>query len=253
MGPESSSGTGATLDAWTKDPFSLADRLDTACKMKIIDHELRRAGIGWNDLNDGLKVLGGLRQRYPARLMRAVLTDDSKRLSAEESAKFAAARATVRMQHRDRSELLRFVARLRPSTSTTTSWAACTTRSKWRVASGAWSSIGPTSIGPSTSPPPGGRAAYRGGFIRQHQGQGWACDWMSLVHRATGQVVHLSDPFADGPTSTTSARPQPADPSSTGPGMLGSMEEAMSRLDPVLDPTDRERITSLLSRAFGRR
>src|SRR5205823_14208764 len=102
----------ATLDAWTKDPFTLADRLDTACKMKIIDHELRRAGIGWNDLNDGLKVLGGLRQRYPARLMRAVLTDDSNRLSAEESSQFAAARATVRTHHRDRSELLRFVARL---------------------------------------------------------------------------------------------------------------------------------------------
>ena len=45
--------------------------------------------------------------KSPVTPMRAVLTDDSKRLSAEESAQFAAARATVRTQHRDRSELLR--------------------------------------------------------------------------------------------------------------------------------------------------
>jgi hypothetical protein len=242
-----------TLDAWAADPLSLADRLDTACKLKVIDHELRRAGFAWTALCEGLKVLGGLRQRYPASVVRAVLADDSHGLPPEVCPKFAAARTEITAGRRDRIEQVRLAARLQALDL------------KYHELGGLYDTleaagqvrtvvVEPGAIDRAINePPPGARAQYRGNFIREHQHEGWACDWMSLANRPSGQIIHLADPFGSEPTAITPARSQPPP---TNPGAResdGAVTETVGQLDLRLGATDRERIASLLSRVFSRR
>jgi hypothetical protein len=242
-----------TLEAWARDPLSLADRLDTASKLKVIDHELRRAGVAWTALNEGLKVLGGLRQRYPASVVRAVLADDSHGLPPEARSKFSAARTEITSGRRDRIEQVRLAARLQALDLKYHELGGLydTLEADGRVRAVV---VDPAAIDQAIEePPPGARAQYRGNFIREHQHEGWACDWMSLVHRPSGQIIHLGDPFRCEPTAITPARPQPT-PTVPGASESDTAEmEALSQLDLRMGTMDRERIASLLSRVFSRR
>jgi pup-ligase protein len=241
-----------TLDAWTRDPFSLADRLDTACKLKIFDHELRRAAIEWNDLNDGLKLLGELRRLCSANVVRAVLAGDPQPLGAEESARFSEAKAMVRAQGRDRIELLRFAARLQAvDLSYHELGGLYDTLEAAGQVRGVITDRADTDRAVA-EPPPGGRAAYRGAFIREHQNEGWACDWMHLINRGTGQVIRLADPFAGGPTSqnpiSPPTSPRPADPESSD-----GDDDCLDFSTVTPGAVDRNTLAEMLRRALGRR
>jgi proteasome accessory factor A len=240
-----------TLDAWARDPLSLAGRLDTACKLKVIDRVLRRADIEWNDLNDALKALGGLRQSLPPGVVRAVLAGDPDGLPAQERAKFSRVRMETtkgRAVHLDR---LRLAARLQAlDLSYHELGGLYDTLEAGGEVTGVV--IDRADVDRAVSePPPAGRAAFRGNFIRQHQNEGWACNWMGLVHRASGQVIHLADPFADQPSATTQGRPQPTVPSPDE--MESAVEEAIRHLELGRAPTEREWLASFLPRVLRRR
>jgi proteasome accessory factor A len=241
-----------TLDAWTSDPFSLADRLDTACKLKIINHELERSGIGWTDLNEGLKILGGLRKNCSARLVKAVLADEPRSLSPEESAKFSEARAMVRTQRQDCLDLLRFAARLQ---AVDLSYHELGGLYDTLEAAGKVSGvvIDRADIDRAVAePPPGARAAYRGNFIREHQKEGWLCDWLHLINRGTGQIIRMADPFTEGPTSLGQSRSPRAGPR---PVELSDDVEDCVDISSTSAPglADRQTLAELLRRAMGRR
>jgi hypothetical protein len=46
-------------------------------------------------------------------------------------------------------------------------------------------------------PPPGGRAAVRGNWIRDHAGEGdWSGDWQYLWHPPSQRCLDMRDPFS---------------------------------------------------------
>jgi hypothetical protein len=241
-----------TLDAWTSGPFSLADRLDTACKLKIIDHELQRSGIGWSDLNEGMKILRGLRKNCSARVVKAVLADEARSLSPEESAKFTEARAMIRTQRHDCLDMLRFAARLQ---AVDLSYHELGGLYDTLEAAGKVSGvvIDRAEIDRAVAdPPPGARAAYRGNFIREHQKEGWLCDWLHLINRGTGQIIRMADPFTEGPTSLSQSKSP-----RSGPRAVELSDDVEDTVDltsastPGL--TDRQTLGERLRRAMGRR
>ena len=242
-----------TLTAWDRDPFSLADRLDTSCKLKIFDHQIRRAGLDWTHLNEGQKALAELRRSYSARLVQAALVDDPQRLTALERSEFSVARACVHDERRERSRLLHFAARLQALDLNYHELGGLYDQLE---AAGQVNGVIADKVAIDRAvaePPRGGRAAYRGAFIRQHANEGWACDWQTLVHRATGQVIHLTDPFLNGPTATTQAKPAPSGSHPVDPSSSGAEEDSLGIFASALGAIDHDSLTALLRRAFGRR
>jgi Pup-ligase protein len=242
-----------TLTAWARDPLSLADRLDTSCKLKIFDHQIRRAGLEWAHLNEGQKALAELRRSYPARLVRAVLADDPQSLSTAERSEFALAHARVHAENRERSRLLHFAARLQ---ALELSFHELGGLYDQLEAAGQVHAVVADALAIDRAvaePPRGGRAAYRGAFIRQHATQGWACDWQTLVHRATGQVIYLADPFTDGPTATTQGKPPRAGPHPVEPASSSDAEEPPGIFDSPHGAIDHDSFAAFLRRAIGRR
>jgi hypothetical protein len=242
-----------TLAAWGKDPFSLADRLDTSCKLKIFDHQIRREGLEWAHLNEGQKALVELRRSYPARLVRAVLADDPQGLTAPERSEFSLARASVHAERRERSRLLHFAARLQALDLGFHELGGLYDQLE---AAGQVHGVVADKLAIDRAvaePPRGGRAAYRGAFIRQHANQGWACDWQTLVHRATGQVIHLADPFTDRPTATTGVIPVPAGQHPHDPASSDDEEGSLGILASAHSAIDHDTLAALLRRALGRR
>ncbi len=221
-----------TLEALARDPLALADRLDTACKLKIFGHQLRRARYDWSDLNQGLRALQGLREQFSARVVRAVLDESPGCLSIEERPLFMAALDGIRSSRARSLDLLRFTARLQALDL------------NYHALGGLYDTVETAGqvkgVDPDRSavdraihqPPSRGRAAYRGTFIQQHQGQGWACDWQSLVQSSRRQVIDLSDPIADGPCTP---EPSPSSASRTEVAASGPVFEDLnsSQSDPI--------------------
>jgi hypothetical protein len=242
-----------TLEALAQDPLALADRLDTACKLKIIDHQLRRANYGWSDLNQGLRELSVLRKQFSARIVRAVLEEDPNELSSEERLQFNSARGGLRGERSRSIERLRFTAQLQALDL------------NYHALGGLYDSVessgGIKHVVLERSdidravqqPPERGRAAYRGKFIQQHQRQGWACDWMSLTHRASGQITHLDDPFADGPSGTSQPGCVDSGSHSTDPEPIVSDDDDPDILATTPASADYSIVSALFRRAFGTR
>jgi hypothetical protein len=186
----------ATLADLGRDPLRLANRLDPYCKLLIFTHELRRAGYTWADLHGALTALERLRAGFPDIVVRAVLAESPRGLSAEARPYFADAMAQAREgQPGGLLDRLRFALRLQ---ALELNYHEIGGLHDQLVTAGQFDPVVTTreDIERATlEPPPGGRAAIRGRCIKENREPGWVCDWRYLYHGPTQTFVDLRDPF----------------------------------------------------------
>lgn len=185
-----------TLAELERDPLQLADRLDPYCKLLIVEHELLRAGYDWSDLRGALSRLNDLRSYYGERLSRAVLTDSDVELTPEEREHFPQARDTANVAVPGMLDKLLFATRLQALEIQYHEVGGLYDRLR---DAGRMKDVILTQAEveeASRTPPPGGRAAIRGEWIRRHGRQtDWRADWQFVWHGKTGAIVDLRDPF----------------------------------------------------------
>jgi proteasome accessory factor A len=185
-----------TLADLQRDPLRLADRLDPYCKLLIYEHELLRAGLDWHDLRQALATLAELRARWTDEVISAVLAESPGGLSAEQRADFDNAVAQARAREPGRLERLRFAVRLQALDVHYHELGGLYDRLRQA------GRLRDVVLEPgdveraSREPPPGGRAALRGGWIRGHREAGWRADWQYVWQPESGQCLDLRDPFA---------------------------------------------------------
>jgi hypothetical protein len=186
-----------TLEDLAKDPLRLARRLDAYCKLFIYEHELLRAGYDWGELRQALGRLALLRCEHEEEVIAAVVAGSPARLSPEDAASYAEAVAMAGVDQPRELERLRFAVRLQALDMHYHELGGlydrlCEARRVEPVV------VNSADVERAThEPPPGGRAAVRGGWIREHAGEtGWCGDWQFLWHPATRRCVDLRDPFS---------------------------------------------------------
>lgn len=186
-----------TLTDLERDPLRLADRLDGYCKLLILEHELMRAGLDWPDLRLAIQSLDNLRGNYGEVLTRAILDDSDAGLDSDEArVRFAQAREQVGLSRAGAHERLLFATRLQALDLAYHELGGLFDRLR---DAGRMKDVILTQVEveeASRTPPPGGRAAIRGGWIRAHAGEGgWRGDWEYVWQVGTGNCVDLRDPF----------------------------------------------------------
>jgi hypothetical protein len=186
---------GQTLRDLERDPLRLADRLDPYCKLLIYEHELMRSGLEWSDLREAQVKLYELRATHGSEVAAAVLDDSDAALAEEERPAFRQARGEMGLDRPGALERLLFVTRLQALDvqyhelgglydrlyDTGRMRGVIATREEVEAA--------------SRVPPAGGRAAVRGGWIREHREGDWRGDWQFVWQPASGLCVDLRDPF----------------------------------------------------------
>lgn len=185
-----------TLETLAKDPLLLADRLDTASKLFINSHELRRAGYSWSDLRIALQLLSNLRQQYPAGVLQAVVAENPEVAPAAVRDRFAEAAAEVARHGPGTLDRLRFAVRL---TALDLRFHELEGPFDRLLAAEPTPASMPSQADidrASREPPPGGRAALRSEHIRATSEPEWIADWRFLLHPPTSRFVDLRDPFA---------------------------------------------------------
>jgi proteasome accessory factor A len=185
-----------TLAVLETDPVRLADRLDAYCKLLICEHELLRARLDWADLRRALEKLDVLHEGWTDRVARAVLDDSDAGLTGEECEQFAEARNRVEAGTPGVLDRLRFANRLR------------LVDLNYHELGGLYDRLHdagkmkdvvltPASVEEaSRMPPPGGRAAVRGAWVRAHREADWRGDWQYVWQPSSGACVDLRDPFS---------------------------------------------------------
>jgi proteasome accessory factor A len=188
-----------TLETLMKAPLRLARRLDACCKLLVYEHELLRAGLEWEDLRAALRKLDLLRAGFEPPVVSAVVAGSASELPGELKPRYAQATALLGLGSDRELARLRFALRVQALDLQFHELGGLYDRLREgrRVQ---WVVVGPADVDRATlEPPPGGRAAARGGWIRGHAGEGdWAGDWQYLWHPPTALCVDLRDPFAGG-------------------------------------------------------
>jgi proteasome accessory factor A len=186
-----------TLEAAAKGPLALARRLDAYCKLFVYEHELVRAGYDWHDLRMALQALARLRNGYDASVVAAVVAGSPAGLSEEEAPAYGPALAESGVAGARQLERLRFAVRLQALDVNYHQLGGLYDRLRdaRRVEHVV---VTAADVDRATrEPPPGGRAALRGGWIKAHAAEGfWGGDWQYLWHPPTAQCVDLRHPFA---------------------------------------------------------
>ncbi|NND97842.1 MAG: hypothetical protein HKN47_10995 [Pirellulaceae bacterium] len=191
-----------TVDQLDNDPGQLADRLDTYLKFKLFDRQLKRAELTWPMLREALGVLTMARHRTTESVIAAVLSEDGSQLSKEDLVLFRQLSS-----HRDVKrvglERLCFAVRLQA------------VELNYHELGGLFDQLNdagkidsvvvdPDAVEPAMHrPPAGGRAEARSQSIVEASGEGWACDWEYVIHRADKQWYDLRDPFSNERELTT--------------------------------------------------
>jgi proteasome accessory factor A len=185
-----------TLAVLEKDPLRLADRLDPYCKLLLCEHELLRAGLDWGDLRRALEKLDRLHDVFTDRVTRAVLDDSDAGLAGQEREQFVEARASVEAGKPGVLDRLRFANRLRVIDL------------QYHELGGLYDRLHdagkmkdviltPADVDEaSRTPPPGGRAAVRGAWIRAHREPDWRGDWQYVWQSSSRRCIDLRDPFS---------------------------------------------------------
>jgi hypothetical protein len=186
----------ATLAALESNPLRLADRLDAYCKLLIYEHELMREGMDWPELRRALEKLDQLHDLYTDRVARAVLDDSDIGLTIEESVESALARQRIDAGKPGVLAGLLFANRLRAVDFHYHELGGLFDRlhdaGKIRDVILTQREVEEA----SRTPPPGGRAALRGAWIRAHRDGDWRGDWQYVWQVSSGQCVDLRDPFS---------------------------------------------------------
>jgi hypothetical protein len=194
-----------TLSAMARNPLELADRLDPYCKLLLFQHELKKAGYDWHDLQVSLQTLRGLRYTYSQYVVAAVLAGDELpvndrivegRVQRQHDGIFYDAALLDIDNGGTDLERMRFALRLLAFDLGYHELGGLYDRlhalgkvrsvvlSQREVEQATWQA------------PPGGRAALRSTGIKMYDAAGWVCDWQYLFHSGTSQCLDLRDPFA---------------------------------------------------------
>jgi hypothetical protein len=182
-----------TLADLQRDPLRLADRLDPYCKLLIYEHELLRAGLDWPDLQQALATLADLRRHWADEVVSAVVAENPEGLNEDQRGGYDDALDRARGAGLER---LRFAVRLQALDMHYHELGGLYDRLRQA------GRLRDVVVEPgdveraSREPPPGGRAALRGGWIRGHCEAGWRGDWQYLWHPSSGQCLDLRDPFS---------------------------------------------------------
>jgi hypothetical protein len=178
-----------------RNPLRLADRLDPYCKLLLYEREVTRAGLLWTDLATALGKLNTLRSGYAEEVIRAVLREDDSALAEEQRQSLADARAELGGPAPAFLERLRFA-----------SWLQALDFNYHEVG-GLYDRLHDTGrmvdviltpeqiVEASRVPPPGGRAAVRGEWVRAHRDAGWRAAWQYVWQDTSGLCVDLRNPF----------------------------------------------------------
>jgi hypothetical protein len=185
-----------TLAALESDPMRLADRLDAYCKLLIYEHELMRTGLDWQDLRALLWKLDYLHDNYSEAVTRAVLLESDAGVPEEERDQLGQARQRIGASQAGVLDRLRFVTRLRALDV------------QYHELGGLYDRLHdagkmkdviltPRDVDEaSRTPPPSGRAALRGAWIRAgHRDGDWRGDWQYVWQSSSGRCVDLRNPF----------------------------------------------------------
>jgi hypothetical protein len=201
-----------TLTALETDPLRLANRLDAYCKLLICEHELRRAGLSWTDLRQALEKLDLLHDGYTDRVVRAVLSDSDGEMIDDERESFAQAREAVGVGQPGVLQRLLFATRLRAIDVQYHELGGLYDRLR---DAGKMKDVILTPLEveeASRIPPPGGRAALRGAWIRGHREGDWCGDWHYVWQPSSGQCLDLRDPFSGARRTVRLALPADLEP-----------------------------------------
>jgi proteasome accessory factor A len=185
-----------TLADLERDPLRLADRFDPYCKLLIYQRELERAGFEWQQLRVALARLHDLRSCYSPSVVAAVLKDSDAGLSDEEELLFLQARQDAGLDETGALELLLFATRLQMLDFHYHELGGLYDRlhDAGRMR-GVIATAGEIETA-SRVPPPGGRAALRGDWIRDHRESDWRADWQYVWQVSSGRCLDLRDPFS---------------------------------------------------------
>jgi hypothetical protein len=186
-----------TLADLRRDPLRVASKLDPYCKLLMVDHELRRNHIDWEELRQALQDLAAVRRGCPPAVIRAILGEDPNTLSAQELTVYQAAMADPRLTAPGALDRLRLAVRLQVFDIHYHELGGLYDQ---LAAAGRMQNVvvSPGDIDAAThTPPPGGRAALRSECIRTHRQEGWLCEWRYLYHADTDQLVEFCDPFGN--------------------------------------------------------
>jgi hypothetical protein len=184
-----------TLATLETAPIRLADRLDAYCKLLIYEHELMRGGLDWPDLRLALQKLDMLHNLYSDRVARAVLDDSAHGLSDEERGHLTLARERLEVSRPRVLERMRFANRLRAIDVQYHELGGLYDRLH---DAGKMKDVIVTAAEveeASRTPPPGGRAALRGAWIRANRETDWRGDWQYVWQSSSGRCLDLRDPF----------------------------------------------------------
>jgi proteasome accessory factor A len=186
----------ATLTALERNPLSLADRLDTYCKLLIFDRELARAGRTWEELRDTLALLRDLRSEHSDDVVKAVLTGQSDNLDDEDRGNLPTALAMLGAERDRKREALHFALRMQMIDINYHELGGLYDRLR---SAGRMTDVilTPADVeAASRTPPPGGRAAARGACIHAHTECDWRAEWQYVWQVSTGRCFDLRDPFS---------------------------------------------------------
>jgi proteasome accessory factor A len=186
-----------TLEDLSHDPQRLAPRLDAYCKLLIVEHELLRAGLDWNDLRQALAKLTRLHVENIDSIVSAIIAGNPSLLSAEERQGYDQALASTGLTSDAEMEKLRFAVRLQALDTKYHELGGLYDRLH---AAGRIDQVVLTNADidrATREPPDGGRAALRGRWIHDCKGEEWFGDWQFLWHPLTATCVDLRDPFSD--------------------------------------------------------
>jgi hypothetical protein len=186
----------AVLSVLSEDPLRLAGKLDAYTKLAIYEHQCRRAGYEWPDVQRAMLLLSRLRQGYPERVVQALITHDASVLSAEHQPLLASAAALVEASGPAALDQLRFVLRLQVLDL------------RYHELGGLYDELleaghaeavildAATIEAALTTPPGGNRALRRGELVRAHHADAhWTAGWQTVYNRTSGEGIDLSDPF----------------------------------------------------------
>jgi hypothetical protein len=186
-----------TLEGLAREPLRLARRLDAYCKLLIYEHELLRAGYDWDDLRRALARLAHLRAGYDDEVVAAVVAGSPAGLDVAECAAYGQALAESGASQDAELERLRFAVRLQALDVHYHELGGLYDRLREarRVEHVVVTSAAVEQA--TREPPPGGRAAVRGGCIREFADEPeWAGDWQYLWHPPSLRCVDLRNPFS---------------------------------------------------------
>lgn len=186
-----------TLEELEKGPLRLARKLDSYCKLLMLEHELLRAECDWTELRKALAKLALLRVGNDPKVAAAVLSDDPSGLSQEQTAHFDRARKDCGADNERGLERLRLAVRLQALDVHYHELGGLYDRLR-EARRVQWVVLSPAEVERAThEPPAGGRAAVRGAWVRDHAGEAnWFADWQYLWHPPTGRCLDLRDPFS---------------------------------------------------------